>query len=402
MVYLTHGGFWLISGQVLTTAANFFISVGFAYFLPKSVYGDYRYVLSIFAVLSAFSLTGLNTAIIQSVARGFEGSLRQGFRLAMRWSGLMVAGALAGSAYYFTHGNMFLGFSLLIISLAAPLMNSWGLFVGFINGKKDFKRLSIYTVIDNVVPALLVFGAIFLTDRVIYLVLVYFAANTLMGYVLYERTLSAFRPGAAADPELESYSKKLSVLNVIGIVAANIDKVIVYSFLGSVELAVYGFATAFPDQIRNVLKNLNTLMVPKFTERSAAGEALSLRRKALQLLALVVAITLGYIILAPFLYSIFFPKYPESVFFSRLLALMILSSLAMIPSSVFVAQKKEKELAKYTIIGSLFQILALVPAAYLWGLFGVCLARIAASYINVGIAYFMLRAEMRNPARAPE
>jgi len=132
MVYLTHGGFWLLFGHILTAGAGFFISVGFAYFLPKSAYGDYRYVISVFAILSAFSLTGLNTAIIQAVARGFEGSLRQGFRLSLRWSALVVAGALAGSAYYFLHANAFLGTSFLIIAATAPFLNSWGLFASFI------------------------------------------------------------------------------------------------------------------------------------------------------------------------------------------------------------------------------------------------------------------------------
>jgi O-antigen/teichoic acid export membrane protein len=401
MVYLTHGGFWLTASHVLTVLANFFISVEFGLYFPKSSYGDYRYVLSIFAILSAFSLTGLSTAIVQAVARGFDNSLRQGFRLSFRWSAFMTIGGLIGSGYYFWHANVFLGSSLLIIAIISPFLNSWGLFASFISGKKDFKRLAIYNFIDNIIPAFCVLGTIFVTHNVLILVGVYFLSNTILGFFLYQRTLHIYKPNALVDHTLESYSKKLSLLNIIGIVTANIDKVIVYSYLGAVELAVYGIATAFPDQIRNILKNLNTLMVPKFTERSALGQDLALFRKIMQLAILVFALTIVYITVAPYLYAIFFPKYPESVFFSRVLALSIISALGMIPSSLFIAKKKSRELTNVSMVGSIFQIIVLIPTAKMWGLLGVCIARVLVSYINLGLAYWMLRSELRKNTDAP-
>lgn len=391
MVYLMSGGFWLGGGHVLTIFVSFFTTVALGYFLPKTGYGDYRYVLSVFAVLSAFTLTGLNTAIIQAVARGFDGSLRQGFRLSVRWSGLAVAGALTGSAYYFWRDNTFLSTALLMIALAMPFFHGFGLFASYINGKKDFKRLSIYNAISNVVPSLTLIGAVYVTDNILLVVLTYFLSHTILGYLFYKKTLRVYAPVDTIDPDLASYSIKLSILNVIGIVTTHIDKVIVYTTLGAVELAVYGFATAFPDQIRNLLKNLYTMMVPKFTEQQTRGGTIELSRKVKQLSLLLLVATGVYIFVAPHLYALFFPKYPESVFYSQILALSIFSALAMIPSSLFVAQKKEKELAQATIVGSVMQIMILIPAVYWGGLIGVCVARVFASYVNLGIAYYLLR-----------
>lgn len=391
MVYLTHGGFWLTGAQVITTLVSFGASIAFGYFIPKDVYGTYRYILSAAALLGALTLTGLNTAIIQSVARGFEGSLRDGFRLSMRWSWIAVGAALIGSVYYAYHANYILAISYLLIAFTSPLLYSSGLFGSFINGKKDFARLSCYTVIDNVVPTLAVLGTLFFTHHVVALVAAYFVSSTLMGWLLYRRTLALYQPSATHDPELARYSIKLSALNILAIATAQADKIIVFTALGSVELAIYTFATAFPDQIRSVLKNLNTLMIPRFSERDSALHSFALRRKVFQLSIILIVITFAYIAIAPLLYHVFFPKYDESILYSQLLGLSIFSAIAMIPSSLLIAKKREKELAFTSVIGSIIQLGVLFPAVYYWGITGVIVARVLTTYINTVLTFWMLR-----------
>jgi O-antigen/teichoic acid export membrane protein len=314
MVYLVRGGFWLTLGQVITTLSGFLLSIAFANLLPRETYGVYRYVLSIASIVTAFSLTGLSTAIVQSVARGFEGSLRSSFYLSLRWSIPVTVISFVGSGYYFFKDNNILGAGLLLVGLFSPLLNSAGLFASFINGKKDFQRLSLYSMIDNLIPAAVLFLTLFLTDSVLIIVGVYFLSHTTMALILYWWTLRTFRPQPIEDKEIKDYSIKLSFLNIIGVVTTHIDKVLVFTFLGATELAIYGFATIFPEQIRSVLKNLNSLMIPKFSEKNP-GAPLGLKRKTLQLGIVLVVITIVYILLAPLLYTLLFPQYIESVFY---------------------------------------------------------------------------------------
>src|SRR3990172_6841992 len=81
MVYLTKGGFWLSLGHGVAMLAGFFISIAFANLFPKESFGTYKFILSMVAMLGAFSLTGIGVAITQAVARGNGGSLRRGFYL---------------------------------------------------------------------------------------------------------------------------------------------------------------------------------------------------------------------------------------------------------------------------------------------------------------------------------
>lgn len=389
MVYLASGGFWLSASYVLITAIGFAASIAFGYLLPKEAYGNYKYILSVYAIFSIFTLTGLGTALVQSVARGFEGVLRQGVRLGFIWSLPAALGALTGAGYYFYRDNAFLAAGLVLVAIAVPLLSSWGLFSSFLNGKKDFRRMSIYALVDSGLPTLLVLGALFFTHDVLLLLCVYFGASALLALVFYIFTNRAYKPESREDPELVGYSLRLSALNVIGMLAVHLDKVIVFTTLGAVELAVYSFASAFPDHMRALLKQLNTLMIPKIAQLPDDAQPV-LRTKIIRLGILLCLITVLYIIAAPYLYSLFFPKYPEAIAYSRVLALMILSSMALIPVSIFIARKQEDKLAKASIGGSLLQLLLLYPAAHFGGITGVCIARVVGSYVVTGIAYALL------------
>ena len=81
MIYLTKSGSWLSLSQGIAMLAGFFISIAFANLFPKESFGTYKFILSMVAILGVFSFTGLSTSVVQSVARGFGGSLRQGFRI---------------------------------------------------------------------------------------------------------------------------------------------------------------------------------------------------------------------------------------------------------------------------------------------------------------------------------
>src|SRR3989344_575296 len=101
MLYLAKGGFWLMLGQGILMVSGLILSVAFANLLPKDVYGTYQFIMSMASVISAFTLSGLNTSIMRAVAGGSEGALRTGVRTQLLWStGMVVAGAALAAYYY--------------------------------------------------------------------------------------------------------------------------------------------------------------------------------------------------------------------------------------------------------------------------------------------------------------
>ena len=124
-VYLAKGGFWLGTGQAVSAIAALLLSIAFANLLPRETYGTYRYVLSIFALLSISTLQGMSTAITRAVARGYEGSFKTALGTKLRWGVAGAAASLATSLYYYLQGNNTLAISFLIATVFVPIMSSF-------------------------------------------------------------------------------------------------------------------------------------------------------------------------------------------------------------------------------------------------------------------------------------
>jgi O-antigen/teichoic acid export membrane protein len=391
MLYLAKGGSWLTFGQLITSASSFVLSVAFANLMPQAAYGTYRYVTSLAATLSAFSLTGVGTAVTQSVARGFENVIRSAFWMNVRWSALLVAISLVGSIYYFIQGNTTLSISLLFIGSFSPFLNSAHLATYYANGKKDFTRLSIYNIAKGVVPALALIATLFVTKNVLIIIFVYFLANTAIALLTYQDAIRFYKPNTTDDPGILDYSKKLSLLGMLSTLTAQADKILIFTHIGAAELAIYSIAMAFPEQIKSALRNLNFLMIPKFAERDPEHIA-DLRGKIVKLSLLLIGITVLYIIVAPLLYKLFFPKYAtDAVQLSQLFSLSILAAIAMIPNSLMIAHKRNKDLFVINTASAIIQLAFLAIGIYWGGMLGVAISKVVSAYISVILSFIAIK-----------
>jgi O-antigen/teichoic acid export membrane protein len=377
MVYFASGGFWLIMNQIGLTLIGLGVSIVFGHFAAQDTYGNYRYVLILAGLFASLSLSGLGISVAQSIARGFDGALRQGFRLSVRWSlGLVVFSLMGAGYYWFFQQNAFVAISCLIIAISGPILNSASLYDSFLGGKKMFKRQTIYDFFDALIPALLLAAAIFLTSRAILLIIVYYAANTVAALFFYLKT-QRLAQNDTTDPELFRYSAHLSTMNIISTIADKIDSIAVFTILGPAQLAIYTYATLMPEQIKAIAKLLTPLSLAKFTLRTIQEIRLSIwRRLAIFLLTFAAAIAL-YILLAPLLFKILFPVYLQSATYSQWYALSIIFAVSAIPlSSVFQAHKKTKELYISNNGAAVLLIILLPVLTYYYGIMGAVTAQL--------------------------
>ncbi len=391
MVYLASGSFWSIFTQIIESIAIFTFAVIVARYLPKEIYGQYKYIIAFVAILSTFSLTGIGTSVFQSVARGFDGSLREGFWTNIRWSVLIFLGALVLAAYYFTQGNTTLAFGLLIGGSLSPFLTSFNLGGVFLNAKKDFRRSALYF---GIVETLFSVGAliitIFLTHNVLILVAVYFLSNTLATIFLYWRTVRVYNPDPTkTDSGMLTYAKHLSLMGVLSGIAGNIDKVLLFHFVGPIQLAIYSFAIAIPDQTKGPFKMLNTMLQAKFVNRSDEEIHVGMKNKMLWLAISSVAFVVAYILLAPYFYAFFFPNYIDAVIYSQIYSISMIGMIVAPAGSYFFAKKKIKEQYSNSIATSVIQIFTLVIGVMWWGLVGLIVARVLTRIGGSVVIYFL-------------
>lgn len=376
MVYLTRGGFWLTLGQGISSLSSLLLSIVFANLLPRETYGIYKYVLSVVAILAIPTLGGMNTAIIQAIARGFEGSFLKAIKLKIYWGTLGSLAGLILSGYYFLNSNNDLAITFIIASIFLPIMEAASLYDSLLQGKKDFRKSSLYFIISQIFSIAILVITILLTEKIYIIVLSYFISWTITRSVFLIILLRNKQLNKKFDNSTISYGKHLSIMNIIMTLANYLDRLLVFHFLGAVQLAIYSIAIAPPEQIKSLIKNIATLAFPKMASKTKEEISSSLKTKMYQLFGVCLLLVIIYILLAPQIFSILFPSYKESIFLSQLFALSLVFSISILPLTALQSQKKEIALYKFNIYTAIAQIVLLVIFVYFWGIIGIILARI--------------------------
>jgi len=382
MVYLAEGGSWLSLGQIVSSISSFLLIIAFANLVPKETYGTYKYVLSIVGILLIPSLPGISTAVSMAATRGLDGTLALALTTKVRWGLISSLASLLLAGYYFVSGNTSLMISFLIASIFLPFIDAFGIYGAFLNGKKEFRASTKYGAIIHVISAGIMIATIFLTDNLFLILLSYFFSWTLLRYVFFRITARKFVGSADEDPGAISYGKHLSLIKVINIMANYTDRLLVFHFLGAVPLAVYSLAIAMPEQIKGVLSSLDTLAFPKFVKRSTEDIRASFKKKALRLFLLGVVVIGAYILIAPFIYKVFFPQYLEAVFYSQLFALSMLNLTLFPATTALKAKKNTRALYISNFVTPIFQIIIMIIFIIWIGLLGLIIARIISRFFG--------------------
>jgi len=397
MMYLAKGGSWMTFGQAINMLVGFGISLAFANLLPKESFGTYKFILSTVALIGIFSFLDIGTAVTQAVARGFGNSLQQGFRANLKWSLGTCVGGLVLSLYYYLQGNALLSFSFLLAGILSPLAGSASMYGSYLLGKKDFKRSTLYGAIRNVLPAVALILTLFLTQSLWVIIAVYFISTAIVTLFLYRATARAYaRENTREDAGLTSYAGHLGMMGIIGQVAGNLDKILIYHYLGAAPLAIYAFAIAPVEQLQSGKKILNALLLTKLSERPFGELQKSAPRRVL-MLALYAAILIGiYVPLIPYFFKLFYPQYLDSVFYSQIYALTLFGVIGSALESYLVAHKKKVELYIHRTIVPVIQIALFFLLIPTLGLMGLVMAQIATRLLAGLSAYYFVAHPFRS------
>lgn len=381
--YLARGGFWLFLGSSAGAFVAFLLSVAYAHFIPKEVYGSYRYIITVFNMAGIFALSGIALAITRAAARGFDRTLIRGAKTMILSSTGVAAVGIILAGYFFSRGETALGWGFLVASPFVPFFEGLGNWRGYLDGKKEFRKKTEFNIISHAVYGFLMaaaIGAILFLDfsqiaSIALLAGTYFAAHAATNTLFFLKTMHLMPKVAREEPGAIRYGIHLSLSGIPSTIATYLDGILLFHFLGPAPLAVYSFAIALPEQLKAVFNQIGTTTIPKLsqhTENRASLEHLkkTLAAKALKATLPVAVLVIAYIFAAPFLYRILFPLYVESIRFSQIFAL----SLLMFPFTIFrTALKTEgnvKKIYLYTVSAPLIQILILfllIPQFGLWG-----------------------------------
>jgi O-antigen/teichoic acid export membrane protein len=390
MKYFIRGGFWIGIGKIITGGLSILLAIGFANLLEKHDYGTYRYILSIFALLSISTLPGMQTAITRSIARGYEGALRSGILYSMRFGVLGATTSLIISAYYYFNNNTLFALSFLVIALIVPFEGSFSLYGGYLNGKKKYEQLTLYASIRQFIMVVLLFLSLLHTKNILILVGVYVIGNAVLkALILYFITHKNII-NSKEEATTNSYGLHLSVIKSISIIAGTIQGIFLVQVSGVVALASFAIAVAPIEQIRGLGSILPTLIIPKISHETwKLPTPVFLLKKMLVPVSLISSIAFIYILSAPFIFDLLFPKYPEVVLYSQVFAISLIPTICINTfSSILKAQQETKKLYVVNIASDLSLLTLALCLTFFYGLWGLIIALVTHKIIMTGV-YFI-------------
>jgi O-antigen/teichoic acid export membrane protein len=370
--YLLSGSFWLLFGQGFQMITSLVLSLVLANMLEKTAFGTYQFIMSVTAVMGAFTLTGVAISIKRAVANDAEGALRYGFRIQMLYNlGIILSGIIVGT-YFLIKGNYPLGITFYIAGILISLIVSFSLYRSYLLGKKLFKETTLLGFWRKPLTLISVIVAVyfFTTDPNI-LALIYLLSSAISLGLMYQIVVKKYQlPVEKEGLDFISYSKHLSIIGILRMVAKNLDSILIFYHLGAASVAIYALAKLPLMHLTKVFGNIGNLAFPKFATKEYSLLKQTLPRKTLIILSLTTVTVTLYILAAPYIYKLLFPDYTESVILSQILILGLLFKSASLYERVFEAHAL-KNIQHITITSTLFvkifALLLLLPVFGLWG-----------------------------------
>jgi O-antigen/teichoic acid export membrane protein len=389
--YLLSNGSWLMGGYIVTALCILLSSYVFANHLTPTVYGQYKYLISLGVILTSLSLTGLHSALTQGTAKGMSGLYTFISKLDLKFEIPILIVGTVGAIYYYINNDTYLAIGLLCVALLQPILNNSNLIYSHLLGHNTLSKYTFaHTCRTAFVTIILIILVFYFNDPLI-LITGYFISNIAINYCIKLFIIpdnSNIKDVKSLD-SLIRYAKHSSVRNLFPNIANQVDKILIFQNLNAVELAIYSFAIALPDQFKSITKAINTLLLPRFTKHSQLSLKDGMLRKTLIYIIFLLLLVLIYILLAPLLYNLIFPEYQEAIYLSQVFSLTTLFAIAGLPTAALQAQMRNKELYRLDIIVAVMQTILIILFFTMFGLIGVIWGRILGRVTNTIYAFWL-------------
>ena len=123
-------------------------------------------------------------------------------------------------------------------------------------------------------------------------------------------------------------------------------------------------------QLKNFVSTINTLALPKLSERSISVLRATLPTKLVKSFLVIIPIVFAYVLLAPTIFSVLFPNYVDFVLVSQLFVLTLLLAPTSVIQTAMTALKLKKQLYFVSTSTAVIRVVLLLTIVPIWGLSG--------------------------------
>ena len=395
--YFVKNGSWVVLRQAVVAIGGLLLSVAFARMATQEVFGQYQLVLSILAMVSILSISGLNTSLIRSVARGYDGDYKKVVKISFLWSLLGIPTLLGIGGYYYLYQDQSLGIALMISSMFFPFFYAPNTWDSFLQGKSRFDISAKYSSIQMIVNTIATISIIFFSrGNLIPIISVYLIPYTFFnGYYFWKSW--KYIENKKTNQDTIKYGWFLTKMNVLVLISEHIDKILIGIIISPTALATYYIVAFLPIKIKEFGKPFFNVIFPKLASENVTIYKL-IRDKVILFVGLFFGITVGafiyWVVISRISAALFGENYREFYEYSKIYVVLL---VLMIPLNIFakyIQAKKQKIViimtdGVYPVVRIVINVIFILK----YGIFGavvaynVCLVILLAFYI--GGIYFL-------------
>lgn len=382
---------WMVGGQIAVSFIAFMMTFVLANYVSEGVVGSFRFVLAMYATFSALALVGMGNALMQSAAAGSTGTYNFSVIKKMQYGLFGTIAMLILASYYGLYLEEYrLAQTILMVGLMLPWIEAFSLFGPYLNGVSKFKYTSIFLTVERAVTSGAVILVSFFQPSILAIAVSYFGSRLVVGYILYRLSLLVHPPDTIIDVGALPYAKHMTLMSLLGILAAQLDKFVLFVFFGPVSLAIFWIASVIPQEFGRFFGIVLGTFFPRIVQLDDHHSKLFIKKIFSLIIIIGLCVGLIYALLAKFIFSIFLPVYMNAITMSIVLMLAYAITPYTIVWNYLTARKKIKELYLFSIGEPIILILgylAFVPIYGMWGIvFTLCLRTIC---LNCVSAYYL-------------
>lgn len=398
LTYFAKNGFWITFRQVVVAFSSLAIITVLSRYVEPEIFGKYQFILSVVSIVMVFSLPGMSTALVQTVARGKDGFYRDAFRRSIQMS-LIGSGVLLviGICYLFL--DRALSVAVFMVAAMFPFISSFGFWEAYWQGRERFDIAARNASLLALLQSLVVCGTAILFPQ--YLVALVFAYAVSAGFAntIFYRSSQATVRNNETDDQSVQFGYFMTKMGALGIVSEQIDKLLVGFLLGPAQLAIYVVISFFGLRIKDLVRPFSAMLVPKIAmEKMLFREIVKTHWRTIfiGLIVLFVAGILFSILVVPINKIVFSANYAEYSHLSRWYVVTVFFSVPLTAIGYYIYARQNT----YTVMlsNTVYHIFRIgINAILIWcyGLFGAVLAYNLSMLFLLGVYFWGIYHEER-------
>jgi O-antigen/teichoic acid export membrane protein len=393
----------LLALRVVEKLAGFAVTMFMFRALDKEQLGQYGFIQTAVALCAIFGIPEFQNTVSQSVARGYPGTYRAALHKALRYSlvGVVLLGGLG--LWYLSAGQAALGWGLLAVAPLLPALHALSAWKGVLLGEANFRGFSVAEASNALLRAVLITAALLLfPGSLLAPVVAFFIVPALQNLRQTWLACRRIAPAAPQEPGAIGYGMQSNVYSAVGIVVANLDRLLIFTLLSPALLAVYMAAEKFADLLQGTVQDMAAVLATRFSQMGRYSHRLD---DALKLAALAIAafvLLFAWLAVPPLMVLIFGESYRESIVYAQaLVATVAVGNIATLRFRFIRSKLDTTSYRNVLLTGSFGKLAASLLLIPLFGLAGAVGSVLCHRIVLAGITARTIKTRYLDAPAAP-